>query len=134
MSTPIEKDQRLKDVNLYYGQNRKNIDIYEIDVIKSQLLNIFSTRPGDRWGEPTFGSYVYDYLFMPNTELTAWQLEGEIFSSIENWLNNKVIVNMAQSRVEPNPANPDQFVINLSLVVPSSGISFDFSSILSKGT
>jgi phage baseplate assembly protein W len=42
--------------------------LYDIDVVKQDLINHFYTRKGERVMEPTFGSIVWDMLYEPLDE------------------------------------------------------------------
>ena len=47
--------------------NKSNM-LYDIDVVKQDLINHFYTRKGERVMEPTFGSIVWDMLYEPLDE------------------------------------------------------------------
>ena len=47
--------------------NKSNM-LYDIDVVKQDLINHFYTRKGERVMEPEFGSIVWDMLYEPMDE------------------------------------------------------------------
>ena len=47
--------------------NKSNM-LYDIDVVKQDLINHFYTRKGERVMEPEFGSIVWDMLYEPLDE------------------------------------------------------------------
>lgn len=42
--------------------------LYDSDLVKQDLLNIFYTRKGEDITDPTKGSIIWDMLFEPNTQ------------------------------------------------------------------
>ena len=60
---------------LYIGFNTINsvappYNLYDIELVKQDLLNAFNTRKGERVMLPNFGTNIYDYLFDPLDDLT----------------------------------------------------------------
>lgn len=49
-------------------RNHKNNKLFDIDLIKRDLLNQFHTRKGERVMYPDYGSIIWDMLFEPYTE------------------------------------------------------------------
>ena len=47
--------------------NKSNM-LYDIDVVKQDLINHFYTRKGERVMEPEFGSIIWDMLYEPLDE------------------------------------------------------------------
>lgn len=47
--------------------NKSNM-LYDIDVVKQDLINHFYTRKGERVMEPEFGSIIWDLLYEPLDE------------------------------------------------------------------
>lgn len=52
------------------AQNQKNRDwtLFDIELVKRDLLNVFYTVKGERPMMPTYGSIAWDLLFDPLTE------------------------------------------------------------------
>lgn len=46
----------------------ENFGLYDINLIKQDLLNHFHVRQGERLMQPTFGTIIWDLLFEPLTE------------------------------------------------------------------
>ena len=55
-----------------------NFKKYDIDLIKTDLLNHFYTKKGERVMQPEFGTIIWDLLFDPFTEEIAGQIRGDI--------------------------------------------------------
>jgi phage baseplate assembly protein W len=49
------------------SSNKSNM-LYDIDVVKQDLINHFYTRKGERVMEPEFGSIIWDLLYEPLDE------------------------------------------------------------------
>lgn len=45
----------------------RDFNLYDIELIKRDLLNHFHTKKGERVLRPEFGSIIWDYLFDPLT-------------------------------------------------------------------
>jgi phage baseplate assembly protein W len=46
----------------------ENFGLYDIELIKQDLINHFHIRQGERLMNPTFGTIIWDLLFEPLTE------------------------------------------------------------------
>jgi phage baseplate assembly protein W len=57
--------------------------LYDLELIKQDLLNHFHTRKGERLMNPTFGTIIWDLLFEPMTE----ELKESITSNVNEILN-----------------------------------------------
>lgn len=44
--------------------------VFDLDLVKQDLLNHFNTRLGERVGRPNFGSIIWDLLFDPGDPRT----------------------------------------------------------------
>lgn len=47
---------------------RKNFKLYDIDLVKQDLINHFYIRKGEKLENPDFGTVIWDILFEPFTE------------------------------------------------------------------
>ena len=52
--------------------------LYDIDLIKQDIINHFNTKKGSRVMHPTFGSSIWDLLMEPLTEQTRDALKDDI--------------------------------------------------------
>lgn len=50
------------------NQTSQGYALYDLELIKQDLLNQFHTRKGERLMNPTFGTVIWDNLFEPMTE------------------------------------------------------------------
>ena len=53
---------------------------------KYNIINLLKTIPGERLGQPTFGSQLHTILFEPMNEDFSDILEDSIRTSLETWL------------------------------------------------
>lgn len=60
------------------GRDSTSVEIYDIELIKQDILNIFNTRPGERVMNPNFGCIIWDLLMEPLTEDTRRALTDDI--------------------------------------------------------
>jgi len=71
---PIEKTNR----GYFYSQG-------EIDQIKSDMLILLLTNPGERVMNPDYGTPLKKYIFEPNDVVSRNQVRQEIIRSITKW-------------------------------------------------
>ena len=53
---------------------------------KHNIINLLKTIPGERLGQPTFGSQLHSILFEPMNEDFADMIDKSIRSSLAKWL------------------------------------------------
>jgi len=56
----------------------KNFSLYDIELIKQDVLNQFSIRKGEKIYNPNFGSVIWDLIHEPLTESTTEILENDV--------------------------------------------------------
>lgn len=59
------------------GETRTDWSVYDIDLIKRDLLNHFHTRVGERVMRPDWGCRIWDWLMEPLTEPMREQIVAE---------------------------------------------------------
>ncbi|MEM5877752.1 MAG: GPW/gp25 family protein [Candidatus Aenigmatarchaeota archaeon] len=69
--------------------------IYDVDLIKRDLLNNFMTRKGEKIMDPEYGSIIWDLLFEPFTEIT----KNQILSDVERIINFEPRVELLNANV-----------------------------------
>lgn len=76
--------QPVKDkAHLYKGfsslnENNTSSRLYDLDLIKQDILNQFNTKKGSRVMQPNFGSDVWDILMQPMTSQTRELLANDV--------------------------------------------------------
>lgn len=65
--------------------------LYDLALIKQDILNHFHTRQGERLGNPTFGTIIWDILFEPVTE----QIKQLVTQDVQTIINSdpRVVAN-----------------------------------------
>ena len=96
---------------VFYDKNGAVFSKTEEQLIGENIKRILTTRPGERVGEPEFGSHVLDYIFMP--QLSIDDLIAEIINSI-NTQEPRVTVN---SCTLTSATQDDVVKINLDLTL-----------------
>lgn len=49
-------------------ENKSNFKLYDIDLVKQDLINHFHIKKGEKLENPNFGTIIWDLLFEPMTE------------------------------------------------------------------
>ena len=84
---------------------------------KYNIINLLKTIPGERLGQPTFGSQLHSILFEPMNEDFGDVLEDSIRSSLEKWLP---YINIKNIEITMPDYNTNQ--VNISI---DFGLSFE---------
>lgn len=64
-------------------ENKKNFKLYDIDLVKQDILNHFYIKKGEKLENPEFGTVIWDLLFEPMTE----EVKGLIAKDVEEVIN-----------------------------------------------
>lgn len=113
---------------------RKNttIDISQsVDeaAIKNSLINLFTTMPGQKLLEPTYGLNVNQYLFDAASEAIAEEIGEAILNGVSFWEPRVVIQRVSVNVDEDN----NQYDIHIDMVIPTlTNKSVVFSGILNQ--
>lgn len=81
----------------------------ELDAIKQSLINILTTKKGDRRMYPTFGASIEQYLFEPMDRFTADRIGKTMLQEIEKWDNR---INIETVNINANH-DAAQYEINI---------------------
>ncbi len=61
----------------------ENFTLFDLELVKQDLLNHFYVRQGERLMQPTFGTIIWDLLFEPLTE----QIKDLILQNVNTIIN-----------------------------------------------
>jgi phage baseplate assembly protein W len=75
-----------------------NNKLYDLDIIRQDLINQFRTRKGERLMNPTFGTIIWDILMEPMTD-AIYDLLSQDISTICN----------SDPRISPTQININEF-------------------------
>ena len=108
-------DNIFNDINLGFTRSPSNdLSISEYDAVVSSMLNILTTRKGDRILSPNFGSRIHNFLFSDLTNENGDMLIEEITTSLTQEprikLNNILVFVDKQN---------SEFVIDIFFNIPS---------------
>lgn len=99
---PIVKQQTYKGLSTV-NPNNLSYTLYDIGLIKQDLLNHFHIRQGEKLENPEFGTIIWDVLFEPLTE----NLKEAIANNVTTIINsdprinaNRVIVDQYESGIQ----------------------------------
>jgi len=68
---------------VYADSNQKDLVVdYNLNAIKNSIVNIFTTSPGEKILNPTFGLDLRDYLFEPISKMVSVQISTAIVSGL----------------------------------------------------
>jgi phage baseplate assembly protein W len=98
-----------------------NQSFTSIEQIKSNLINLLSTRKGERILQPNFGCDLHSILFNNITDTLETDIEGTIDEAIEQWLP---MVTVEEVLVDRSDMNIDRNYVGVSIKFSVS----DFSS------
>lgn len=65
------------------GVKSGSVSLYDINLIKQDIINHFYIRQGEKLGNPEFGCIIWDILFDPLTE----DLKNAITSNVQEIIN-----------------------------------------------
>jgi phage baseplate assembly protein W len=70
-----------------------------VDDIRSSLYFFISTKKGERWYDPDFGTRLYEFLFEKNDGITASEIKISLKADIEKYFKDVKIqdINIDQS-------------------------------------
>jgi phage baseplate assembly protein W len=83
-----------------------------VDDIRSSLYFFITTKKGERWYDPNFGTKLYEFLFEKNDEITAAQIKESLKADIERYFNNVTIKDITIDQSEET----NKLTINISFI------------------
>ncbi len=76
------------------------------DAFSSDLLLLLLTEKGERYYEPKYGTNLLKYIFDPNDELTAQDVEQEIKRTVSLYIPSLTIKSIDFNRLVDDQGNP----------------------------
>jgi phage baseplate assembly protein W len=64
-------------------ESKSNFKLYDIDLVKQDLINHFHIKKGEKLENPNFGTIIWDLLFEPMTE----EVKSLIAKDVEEIIN-----------------------------------------------
>lgn len=83
-SSKVVTQQPKKKSHFYKGYSTiaslSNVQLFDLDLIKQDIINHFKTKKGERVMNPEFGSIIWDLIMEPLTDETRELLQQDISS------------------------------------------------------
>ena len=76
------------------------------DAFSSDLLLLLLTEKGERYYEPKYGTNLLKYIFEPNDNLTAQDIEQEIKRTVSLYIPNLTITSVTFKRLTDDEGKP----------------------------
>ena len=83
-----------------------------VNDIRSSLYFFISTKKGERWYDPEFGTKLYEFLFEKNDQITSSQIRDSLKTDIEKYFNNVTIKDITIDQSEET----NKLTINISFI------------------
>jgi phage baseplate assembly protein W len=71
-----------------------------LDDIRSSLYFFVTTRKGERWYDPDFGTRLYEFLFEKNDAIVASEVKESLKKDIEKYFKNLSIEDITVDQTE----------------------------------
>ena len=116
---------------IHAKREREDISVdLDTKAIKNSIINLFGTRPGQRFLFPKYGLNLNKYLFEAITDEHARFIGEEIVRAITQFEARVIVINC---KVLPHP-DDNLYDITLSLQVPAFNASTTINSYLNTKT
>lgn len=94
-----------KSIGLGYPIKRSkdgyfNKTFTSIEELRTNIINVLSTRRGERIMKPDFGSDLYKIIFEQNSQRTERLVEDEVERVIERWVPQVNLTNISINQVK----------------------------------
>jgi phage baseplate assembly protein W len=92
-----------------------NLQIFE------NLRILLSTRKGERYGQPTYGTNLYNVLFQPSTDTLKDAVQSTIRDAVDEWLPYISLDRIDVKTAEDDPDNPNFITVRITYSVQNFG-------------
>jgi phage baseplate assembly protein W len=128
---PIKQRSQLYKGFSSLNEDNPSSQLFDLDLIKQDILNHFNTRKGSRVMKPEFGSLVWDILMEPLTQTVREALVADVKR-----------ICTSDPRVTPTQMDiteyPNGFILELTLVLnasnQSANMKIDFNQSIGLAT
>lgn len=127
MNQPIGITLPLRDGNTGYFE--QSFDT--LTQVKSNILNLLNTRPGERRMQPTFGSRLWNLIFEQNIETLPDVASNIVKEDITMWIPNVTVLNVTPNLFKSEDVDiykltlSVQFMLNMTKQVDVVEITVD---------
>lgn len=85
--------------------------------VKSNIINLLNTRPGERRMQPTFGCRLWNLLFEQNVDSLPEIASNVIKEDISMWIPNVTVVNVTPDLYKSDQTSADSDIYRLRIAV-----------------
>lgn len=104
------------DINSNVSLNALPIVVTDMDALNNKIMNLFRCPIGSRFREPKFGTRLMQFVHEPCDEMTANDIEMDLFSALRTWVPEITLVESLCSVHAYE--NGTGFNVNISYYVP----------------
>jgi len=85
--------------------------------VKTNILNLLNTRPGERRMQPTFGSRLWNIVFEQNVDTLKDQAVNIVTEDIFSWIPNVTLTDVTANLLTTDQitANKDIYMLNIAV-------------------
>lgn len=85
--------------------------------IKSNIINLLNTRPGERRMQPTLGSRLWNLIFEQNIDTISDIAVNLVKEDISAWIPNVTVINVTANLLKSNQSSDASDIYRLSIAV-----------------
>jgi phage baseplate assembly protein W len=129
----IQNQPLLLDLNNSYGGTSDQLIIAQVEAVIGEIDNVMSTRIGEEWWEPTYGSNIPNRVFDPINATTAWLLSHDLQDALARWVP-QVQIDTSKSSVVPFPDLRAYVVtISFAIVINGATVAYTYTKAVGPG-
>jgi phage baseplate assembly protein W len=99
-----------------------------LDDIRSSLYFFVTTKKGERWYDPDFGTRLYEFLFEKNDDIVASEIKQSLKTDIEKYFKNLLIEEITVDQIQTNTININiDFLYTNLYITTADNISISFT-------
>ena len=88
-----------------------------ITQVKSNIINLLNTKPGERRMQPTFGCRLWNLVFEQNIDTLEDLAVETITSDISSWIPNVSVINVSSKLYKSNQSSTDTDTYQLKISI-----------------
>lgn len=85
--------------------------------IRTNIINLIRTRPGERRMSPTFGCRIHNMMFEPNIEVLPQIVENIIKEDVANWITGAEVLDVGVDVVKSDESTNALDIYRLDIQV-----------------
>lgn len=85
--------------------------------VRSNIINLLNTRPGERRMQPTFGSRLWTLNFEPNMEILTEMAQRIVAEDVAAWVPGVTVTNIDVSLLKSEQSLDDRDIYRLHIAL-----------------